>query len=79
LPGGVGTMDELFEAWSWTQACLQRKPSGLLNVNGYYDAMVAFLDHSVQEGFITPASRGILRVGSDLGPLLDALTVPCPA
>ena len=78
LPGGVGTLDELFEAWSWTQARLQRKPSGLFNVNGYYDSLVAFIDHSVQEGFIKPSSRGILHIGSDLAPLLDALTVPCP-
>lgn len=77
LPGGVGTLDELFEAWSWTQARLQDKPSGLLNVDGFYDPLVRFLDHATDEDFIKPASRAVLHVGSDLGALLDALTVPC--
>lgn len=73
LPGGVGTLDELFEAWSWTQAGLQRKPSGLLNVAGYYDALVRFLDRAENDGFIRPGSRAGLRVGSDVASLLDEL------
>jgi uncharacterized protein (TIGR00730 family) len=77
LPGGVGTMDELFEAWSWTQARLQDKPSGLLNVDGFYDPLVRFLDHASHEGFIKPASRAVLHVDSKLGPLLDALMGAC--
>ena len=73
LPGGVGTLDELFEAWSWTQAGLQRKPSGLLNVAGYYDALVRFLDRAENDGFIRPGSRAGLKVGSDVVSLLDEL------
>jgi uncharacterized protein (TIGR00730 family) len=73
LPGGVGTMDEMFEAWSWTQARLQDKPSGLLNVGGYYDPLVAFVDRAVEEGFLKPQSRSILRVDSDVAELLTAL------
>ncbi len=73
LPGGVGTLDELFEAWSWTQAGLQRKPSGLLNVAGYYDALVAFIERSVAAGFLGAESRATLKVGTEVEALLDAL------
>ena len=73
LPGGVGTMDELFEAWSWTQARLQDKPSGLLNVAGYYDELVRFIEHATTAGFIKPHSRDVLHVSSDVPELLDAL------
>jgi uncharacterized protein (TIGR00730 family) len=74
LPGGVGTMDELFEAWSWTQARLQDKPSGLLNVAGYYDDLVQFVDRAVAAGFIKAESRRALRVSGSVPELLDALT-----
>jgi len=73
LPGGVGTMDELFEAWSWAQVGLQRKPSGLLNVAGYYDHLVAFLERSVAGGFVSPAHRSLLTVSDDAVALLDEL------
>lgn len=73
LPGGVGTLDELFEAWSWTQAGLQRKPSGLLNVEGYYEELLRFLARAEADGFIRPESRAALRAGSDVTALLDAL------
>jgi len=76
LPGGVGTMDELFEAWSWTQARLQDKPSGLLNVAGYYDDLVRFVDHAADTGFIKAESRRALRVSSSVPELLDALVMP---
>jgi hypothetical protein len=75
LPGGIGTMDELFEAWSWTQLELQRKPCGLLNHHGYYDALIQFLDHVVEQGFQRPRHRAALLVDTDLGRLLDQLTV----
>jgi uncharacterized protein (TIGR00730 family) len=65
LPGGIGTMDELFEAWTWTQLGLQRKPSALLNFRGYYDSLVAFLDHAVAAGFLSPANRAHLWVDDD--------------
>jgi uncharacterized protein (TIGR00730 family) len=75
LPGGVGTLDELFEAWSWTQAGLQRKPCGMLNVAGYYDELVRFLDRANADGFISPASRDLLQVATDVSALLDRLAV----
>jgi len=70
LPGGVGTMDEMFEAWSWTQARLEDKPSVLLDVDGYYASLVEFLDRAVAQGFIKPVSRSTLRVGDDIHALL---------
>lgn len=74
LPGGIGTMDELFEAWSWTQLGLHDKPSGLLNFQGYYDHLVQFLDLAVAEGFQRPRHRAALLVGTEIAPLLDQLT-----
>jgi len=73
LPGGIGTLDELFEAWTWTQLDLHDKPCGLLNHEGYYDTLVAFLDRAVAEGFLRPRHRAALRVGRDLEALLDDL------
>jgi uncharacterized protein (TIGR00730 family) len=73
LPGGIGTLDELFEAWSWAQLGLQPKPSALLNVAGYYDGLVGFLDRATASGFMRPQHRALLTVGSDPGRLLDAL------
>lgn len=74
LPGGIGTMDELFEAWTWTQLDLQRKPCGLLNYDGYYDALVAFIENAVEEGFLRPRHRAALIVDTDLTRLLERLT-----
>lgn len=74
LPGGIGTMDELFEAWTWTQLDLHRKPCGLLNFQGYYDALVEFIDRSVAEGFLRPRHRAALLVEADYVRLIAALT-----
>ena len=79
LPGGVGTMDELFEAWSWTHARLQSKPSGLLNVAGYYDALLEFIDTMEREQLLYPASRAILESGTRVTDLLDWLSTRNPA
>jgi uncharacterized protein (TIGR00730 family) len=73
LPGGIGTMDELFEAWTWTSLGLQDKPSGLLNQDGYYDALLQFLDTTVSEGFLRPRYRSVLIVERQLEPLLERL------
>jgi uncharacterized protein (TIGR00730 family) len=73
LPGGIGTLDELFEAWSWTQLGLHHKPSGLLNFQGYYDHFVRFLDLTVAEGFQRPQHRAALLVGTEVEELLDQL------
>src|SRR3712207_5366826 len=72
LPGGMGTLEELFEAYTWTQLGLHAKPLALLNAGGYYDGLVAFLDHAVAERFVTPEHRGMLVVGTEPGAILDA-------
>src|SRR5688572_23328516 len=64
LPGGIGTMDELFEAWTWTQLSVQHKPCALLNQDGYYDSLIEFLDLAVAEGFLRPRHRAALLIGS---------------
>ncbi len=73
LPGGVGTMDELFEVWSWSQLGLERKPCGLLNVAGYYDPLIAFLDDATAQGFIKPQHRALLATSRSVPELLDLL------
>ncbi|HEX2492953.1 MAG TPA: TIGR00730 family Rossman fold protein [Steroidobacter sp.] len=79
LPGGIGTLDELFEVWSWAQLELHRKPCALLNHNGYYDALLAFLDHAQAHGFLRPRHRAALRVDAELEPLIDLLCVSAAA
>ncbi len=76
LPGGIGTLDEFFEMVSWTQLGLQRKPCGLLNVSGYYDKLIEFLDYAMAEGFIRPEFRPIIQVDETPEGLLDRLAPP---
>lgn len=71
LPGGVGTLEEIFETWTWAQLGFHAKPCGLLNIAGYFDALTAFLDHTVDEAFMRPQHRAMLAVESDAGRLLD--------
>ncbi|MET0138008.1 MAG: TIGR00730 family Rossman fold protein [Sphingobium sp.] len=73
LPGGIGTFEELFEAWTWSQLGYHAKPCALLNVNGFYDAMRSFIDHVVTEGFLWPTHREMLMVHADPEALLDAI------
>ena len=73
LPGGIGTMDELFEAWSWTQLGLHQKPNGMLNYAGYYDGLLEFLDLAVAQGFLRPHFRAALTVDTDMARLLERL------
>ncbi len=73
LPGGFGTMDELFEAITWAQIGLHQKPIGLLNVDGYYDTLLAFIDHALEEGFIGAAYRSLISVEDTPSALLDQL------
>jgi uncharacterized protein (TIGR00730 family) len=72
LPGGVGTLEELFEVWSWATLGLHRKPCGLLDVGGFFAPLIEFLDRQVREGFIHPAYRAVLLVASTPEGLLDA-------
>ena len=74
LPGGTGTLDELFEVYTWTQLGLHAKPLGLLDVRGYYDGLTAFLDHTVAQGFLRPEVRAGLLVAADAEALLAAWT-----
>ncbi|AXS39900.1 TIGR00730 family Rossman fold protein [Breoghania sp. L-A4] len=72
LPGGVGTMEELFEVWTWAQLGHHDKPCGLLDVSGFYEPLETFLDHQVIEGFVRAEHREILKINSDADALLDA-------
>lgn len=71
LPGGIGTLEELFEIWTWAQLGFHQKPCGLLNVAGYYDALIHFLDHLAHEQFVKPHHRDMLMVESEPQRLLD--------
>jgi uncharacterized protein (TIGR00730 family) len=73
LPGGLGTMEEFFEVWTWGQLGIHRKPYGLLNVHGYFDPLLAFLEHAVNERFIRPEHRKLLLVDTDPASLLERL------
>lgn len=71
LPGGIGTMEELFEIWTWGQLGQHRHPVGLLNVDGFYDELVAFLDKMTEQGFLQPEHRGALMVSDRVEALLE--------
>jgi uncharacterized protein (TIGR00730 family) len=73
LPGGIGTMEEFFEVLSWAQLGIHNKPCGLLNVSGYYDPLIQFLDHAVAEDFVKPKHRALLIVESRPATLLDRI------
>jgi uncharacterized protein (TIGR00730 family) len=73
LPGGIGTFEELFEVWTWSQLGYHDKPCAILNVNGFYDAMREFIDHVVTEGFLRKEHRDMLIVHDDPERLLDAV------
>ena len=78
LPGGIGTFEELFEVWTWLQLGYHTKPVGLLNAAGYYDGLLAFLDHSVARGFVPAAQRDLLQVAADAEALLDRMAALAP-
>jgi uncharacterized protein (TIGR00730 family) len=73
LPGGIGTLEELFEVYTWAQLGLHRKPCALLNVAGYYDGIEAFLTHAVMERFLREETRDLLMVETDPGTLIERL------
>lgn len=79
LPGGYGTLEELFEALSWSQLNIHPNPVGVLNVRGYFDRLLEFLDHAVTEGFLKPQYHAQLLVEQDVDRLIDRMTAYKPA
>ena len=73
LPGGIGTFEEFFEVWTWRQLGYHDKPVGLLNLGGYYDAMLTFLNGSVREGFMNDGQMGLIRVDTQAIALAEQL------
>ena len=79
MPGGYGTLEELFEVVTWAQLNYHRNPVGLLNVAGFYDSLIAFVHHAVDEGFVREELRGLITVAEEPRTLLDRMqqsTVP---
>ena len=70
MPGGIGTLEELYEVWTWRQLGYHDKPVGLLNVHGFYDALLRFMDQAVSEGFLDEAQRRMPVVDTDPARLL---------
>ena len=73
LPGGIGTMEEFFEVWTWRQLGYHDKPIGILNSNGYYDSLLAFLSATVANDFMSDWQMDLVRVGTDASTLLAEL------
>jgi uncharacterized protein (TIGR00730 family) len=73
LPGGIGTFEELFEVWTWRQLEFHNKPIGLLNVDGYYDGLLAFMQNTVAQGFVSNWQMDYVMQSSDLSQLLPRL------
>jgi len=78
LPGGLGTLEELFEMLTWAQLGLHRKPCGLLNVAGYFDRLLGFLDHAVDQRFVRPEHRAMVLSEPESAVLLDRLSKYVP-
>ncbi|WAS96247.1 TIGR00730 family Rossman fold protein [Nannocystis punicea] len=75
LPGGFGTLEELFEAITWMQLGYHRKPVGLVNAGGYYDHLLTFLDHGAAAGFVRPTHRPLMLSAPDIVALLEMMAV----
>lgn len=73
LPGGIGTLEEFFEVWTWRQLGYHDKPVGLLNQNGYYDSLLAFVQQTVGHGFVNDWQMDLIQAGNDVQTLLPAL------
>ena len=73
LPGGIGTFEEFFEVWTWRQLGYHNKPIGLLNVDGYYDGLLAFMRTTVNEGFVSDWQMNLIQQSSNLEELLPLL------
>ena len=77
LPGGIGTFEEFFEVWTWRQLGYHDKPIGLLNLNGYYDSLLAFLQSSVSSGFMSSSLMSLISVDKQAESLLQSLVQAC--
>ncbi len=73
LPGGLGTAEEFFEVVTWRQLKLHHKPVGLLNVDGYFDPLLAWIERAFAEGFVSPRHRGLLQVSANAAELIEKL------
>jgi uncharacterized protein (TIGR00730 family) len=73
LPGGIGTLEELYEVWTWRQLGYHDKPIGLLNTAGFYDQLLAFMGHTVAEGFLDAAQNAVPQIDTDPARLLERL------
>lgn len=73
LPGGIGTFEEFFEVWTWKQLGYHTKPIGLLNVDGYYDGLLAFISNTVNKGFVSNWQMDLIHQSADLEKLLTLL------
>lgn len=73
MPGGYGTMEEFFEVITWAQLGIHRNPCGFLNVAGFYDGLIQFLDHAESQQLLKPEHRRMILVDTDAGRLLDAM------
>jgi uncharacterized protein (TIGR00730 family) len=78
LPGGWGTLEEFFEVLTWGQLGLHRKPCGLLNIQGYFDGLLAFVEHGMDEGFVKHEYRPMISVAQSPGELLDRMAAYVP-
>ena len=73
LPGGIGTLEEFFETWTWAQLGMHAKPCGLLNVCGYFEGLLTFAEHAIVEGFVRREHREMVFVAHSPGALLDRM------
>lgn len=73
LPGGIGTFEELFEAWSWRQLAYHDNPIGLLNIHGYYDKLLGFIETSIQQGFMDEKQVSYLTIANNVTQMMEQL------
>lgn len=73
LPGGIGTFEEFFEVWSWRQLAYHDNPIGLLNINGYYDKLLAFMESSIEQGFMNEKQMTSLTIANDVPQMMKKI------